>query len=489
MATSELEILVKIRNEAEKGIKQLQDQVSGVGKEFLNTKSAIEMAAGALAGFAGYKMLGSFISATREANLQMAQARFFANKLGTEAARNLMPSIVAVGKEMQKLYGISDELASKAYAKMIAKFGEGGKTLTGLHTLLKLHKLGLWDIDSSTTMLMGSTDDMTRALMFLARTLGVEVNPEMDDLWEILDRIRQRQEEINFSELGVQIDRFKEIMGDIKEKAGTPFLEMVNWILGGINQLIERFPILADVIAGAMMIIATSFAGLALGTVLKGILRFFEGILAAAGPWGMAMIFAIGGVIWAFSLLKKSMEKEGYAPTLEGLKKYLVDTFVGIGITLGETWVKVKDFFKETWEGMVIIAKEIWEGLKTWFHENIVSWFEEKLKWIEEQVNRIRSFASEVISTRGVSTMIGGMIGGMVGRVLGTKQMGGYISETGPYLLHRGEYVVPSHLVRAGMGIGGITINIYGNTFMSDEDAAVKIGDMIIKVLQRNIRF
>ena len=35
---------------------------------------------------------------------------------------------------------------------------------------------------------------------------------------------------------------------------------------------------------------------------------------------------------------------------------------------------------------------------------------------------------------------------------------GGPVSETGPAIVHKGEYVIP-----AGGGVGGITINIMGN--------------------------
>ena len=300
MATSELEILVKIRNDAERGIKELQGQVSGVGKEFLNTKSAIEMAGAALAGFAGYKMIGSFISATREANKQMAMAEYYARVYAERTGKDLMPQIIETGKQMQKLGGISDELGSVAYARLIAKFGEGERTLKTLIGLMKIGKLTQWDLDTSTTMLMQSTDDMGRALMFMARTLLIDVNPEMDDWKEILEKIIAASEKMDLSKLGIQIDIFKEKFSDIKEKTGIPFLEAVNWILGGATALIDRFPILADIIGGAMATIALVLGGAGLIFAGQKLLGILTAIYAMIGPWGMAIGAVLGGLAMGF---------------------------------------------------------------------------------------------------------------------------------------------------------------------------------------------
>jgi len=55
-----------------------------------------------------------------------------------------------------------------------------------------------------------------------------------------------------------------------------------------------------------------------------------------------------------------------------------------------------------------------------------------------------------------------------------------YVPRTGLYLLHRGEAVVPAS--RGGMG--GLVINITGNTFLGEREAAERIGEMIISSLK-----
>jgi len=60
-----------------------------------------------------------------------------------------------------------------------------------------------------------------------------------------------------------------------------------------------------------------------------------------------------------------------------------------------------------------------------------------------------------------------------------------YVPQTGPYLLHKGETVLPRWEARKARGI---TVNIYGGYYL-DREAAEKIGDTIIDKLRYNIKF
>lgn len=62
---------------------------------------------------------------------------------------------------------------------------------------------------------------------------------------------------------------------------------------------------------------------------------------------------------------------------------------------------------------------------------------------------------------------------GIGGGVLETRQFGGYIPATGPYLLHRGEYVIP-----AVQGIGNassLTINLRGDVYLDGQ----RVGEVV----------
>jgi phage-related minor tail protein len=81
-------------------------------------------------------------------------------------------------------------------------------------------------------------------------------------------------------------------------------------------------------------------------------------------------------------------------------------------------------------------------------------------------------------------------IGGFVSNVIGMHAEGGIfnqptlgiIGEAGP------EAVIPLSRGLSGAGIGGLTLNISGNSFVGREGIAEKIGNDIMKVLKRNIQ-
>ncbi|MBT9146152.1 MAG: hypothetical protein DDT42_02034 [candidate division WS2 bacterium] len=107
--------------------------------------------------------------------------------------------------------------------------------------------------------------------------------------------------------------------------------------------------------------------------------------------------------------------------------------------------------------------RTIREGL-----EGIVSAARRAIEWVGRQ---------KEAAARGVGRFIGGILPG--------RQMGGLITQTAPYLLHKGEYVQPTHRARAG----AISITITGNTFFGEKQAVEELGNMILRSLKGQIRF
>jgi hypothetical protein len=93
--------------------------------------------------------------------------------------------------------------------------------------------------------------------------------------------------------------------------------------------------------------------------------------------------------------------------------------------------------------------------------------------------SRLAQAAREAASARYLSTLPNA-------NVIGSRQTGGYIPETGAYMLHQGEYVVPKEAVSPLSG-SSYVVNIMGGTYLS-ESVAEKIGNMIISRLKQNIR-
>ncbi|MBU2249695.1 MAG: hypothetical protein KKD77_23310, partial [Gammaproteobacteria bacterium] len=77
----------------------------------------------------------------------------------------------------------------------------------------------------------------------------------------------------------------------------------------------------------------------------------------------------------------------------------------------------------------------------------------------------------------------GGSSGSSSPDVLDSKATGGYIPQTGPYLLHQGETVIP-----ANESMGNVQVNFTQPVFFDREDTMNKFVDMISKGIDRKQR-
>jgi len=127
-------------------------------------------------------------------------------------------------------------------------------------------------------------------------------------------------------------------------------------------------------------------------------------------------------------------------------------------------------------EKMTAINAEI-EKTKT-FKEKLAEKTNALLEWIKDQKTKYQEYVNSInsiLSQLKMPTFSGGLYGSYA---TGTS----YVPETGPYLLHKGEAVIPS-----GKNSAGITVNILGGTYLS-EDVAEEIGNKIIDKLKFQYR-
>lgn len=115
----------------------------------------------------------------------------------------------------------------------------------------------------------------------------------------------------------------------------------------------------------------------------------------------------------------------------------------------------------------------------------VVNVLSEVILFVERAINAIKRFTK---ATVGIASSVGGKIGAGISAVrnvlpfanggIVTKPTVGLVGEAGP------EAIIP--LNRLG-GIGGVTVNISGGMFLS-EDAAEQMGDLLIDKLKTNLR-
>lgn len=134
-----------------------------------------------------------------------------------------------------------------------------------------------------------------------------------------------------------------------------------------------------------------------------------------------------------------------------------------------------------------------WDKLKAWFESFWPGW----VKSFKDSVDAVVSFLQPVINMintvssgiAGVASKVGGAIGGAFTAVAGARASGGPVSGGSAYLVgEKGpELFTPGSggFITPNGGGGGLTINMsVTGTFMS-EDAAEKMGDLIVRRLQR----
>ena len=509
-------------NNTKTALNEVKGDVEEMSKGFSGLENVVQGALGALSAYAGTKGLMGMVNASVEANRMLVRSRFYLKGMGGDVESNIS-TLRKWGSEIQRDIGINDEFAVLVASRLAPRFKDLNKIQAYATTLLKGHRIGVLDAESASIMLMRAAEGNSRAMLWLAYNLGITVF-EFESMDSIMAKIQSRLEGLTEQLLpfDMAMARLKESFSDFLEEAGTPVANAFATLLNAILDLMKRFPLLGKIIKGVMVVISGALAGLGFGLALQTILKFIGVTTTALVPWGLVVgaiifgvifyldklrnvseetaekmklaMFILGGIMMTVFLFIQSaffipfmlaldvlliatqMKIEGYELSWEGFKQFWEDTWMGIYLWLVEIWAKIKKWIDDTkkawdeyWTGIWLMIEEIWN--------KISGFIGEKVGWINSQVQNLIDWARRAKEAiLNIPSQIGGFVGGLL-----SFQKGGYIPETGPYFLHRGEYVVP-----ASKG-GGISLTITGNTFL-DEESAVRMGDLIIKVLQRQVR-
>lgn len=494
-----IEFLIKARNEAESALKQVKSQVDDISHSMSGMNNVLEGAMGALAAYAGTKGLMGLVGAYEEANRMLVKSQFFLKGMGGDTQKNLA-ILKQWGAEVQRNIGINDEFAVLVASRLAPRIKDLNKIQEYALTLLKGHRIGVLDAESASIMLMRAAEGNTRAMTWLAFQLGITVH-EFESMDSVMAKVKQRLD--GLTDLLSPFDRawvrLKETMGDLREEAGLPLVNVFGAILDFIFRMMKQFPIFGETVKFAITTISGALAGLGIGILTSKILAALGITGIAFAPWAAVITGAIFTVIYAVGKLAPIFE-ENKKIILLVLSAILMGFFVlaiaigspiaiivaaialiaFAGLTIYTHWKDIEELLIILWKNLKEKALNIWTDIKTNF-ETVIN---DIVKFFQPLINTIQSIISLAERAWSAITRLPGMVGTAVSRILPTRQFGGYIPETGMYMLHRGEMVNPA---RQG-GAGAITINLYGNTFMGDEEGAVKIGDMIIRALQRQLR-
>jgi len=223
-----------------------------------------------------------------------------------------------------------------------------------------------------------------------------------------------------------------------------PFLlALMEWFMnlpGPVKKAIGIFVILG-LMFGTIIMILGQFA-LGIGSLILMFGTSFGVIIGIVGNFILVfagIIFVVKGV---YNVVKGKMEGIGQIIIGVGLILLL---FIGwwalIPIAVGAAVYLVLKYWKSAQDGLKIVFAAIGDWIKKWLWEKPKEWIGNLWNYIKDIFGKIKSMLSGSVFGKAFK---------MVGGILGSFETGGIIPQTGPYLLHQGETVVP-----AGQPTGG----------------------------------
>lgn len=479
---AQLQIVVDAVDNASKQLKTISGETENLEKKTSGLSSALQTAGAAISAYAGVKGLMSLINESEESSKQLAQARFYMGKFG-EDTDGTFKKLVDFGKQMQSTIGASDEYSTMVAAKLLPRVKDLNKSKEYAAILLRGERLGVLNANDAANMMMRATEGNERAMRMLLEQYGLSV-PKfagMSTMMEELSR-KLKEGEKELTPYGQALAILGERFAEFKEKAGTPLANILATIFGWVNNLLDRFPILGNIISIAMVTITSLLALAGIQILVNFITPLMTGIkalgLAFLPLLANPMVWAIGLMIAAIILwIVKWEEIKGGLMVVWDAIKYTWNATVDY---LSDKMLAGYDYMKTLWDGFGTWWKDLWQGI-----QNVIS---SAVDWINKKIQALMSPLSSIASgLKAVGSSVGSKVNSAISAVSnyvsGARANGGPVSGGSTYLVgERGpELFTPMSsgniIPNGGMG-GSVVINMSG-TFL-DRNVAVQIGDEII---------
>ena len=488
MATTQLDVVLKARDEASGKLNDVKQSATGLNKTFLALGGVVAgaMAVGKIVEF-GKKSVEAFIDAER-ASRQLEYAVVQISK-GTKEQANAISDLTDV---LQKKAGIDGD-ALKIGAAQLSTFGLQSKSVVDLTKSLA-------DLTVNQKGVNATADDFTQSANTIAKALrgqfGVleksgirftEAQQAMIMYGNEAEKVAALQEGLNQNlkettdTIGSSAEgamaRLRAAYGEIQEATGSlivPALAAIATAFVPIVQGIESF------VAGLRGI----------GESGNAFTEFFAQLEAQTG---LVTLFkdAWDNLVFVFTeRLKPAIDEfllaiQPYKPFLEALVQVFGTMLV----------IAIGAFIMILGSLAIALTELLTIGLKvsTWLHENLTAYFHEVqggielvVEWVEKLISALKKL-NLVEGAKNVGKAVAGAISGK--KAHGGAVFAGstyQVGENGP------ETFTPSmsgSIIPNGGGQSGMTliVNMNGGTYLS-EGVAQDIGDMILHGLKRKAR-
>lgn len=446
-ATSKLEILVQLRDEANASLRRLTDDLSDLGGNFNFAENAAGGLIGALQALGAGAVIGSSIKAFADAEAQTMRFETLLKTLppGLQAYRE---EILKVADDAMVRFGFSNEDAALSIVQLMQVTRDAPLSFQAFQAAMDLARYKNIGLADATLSIVQAFQGNTRTL----KALGVAVDEHASKA-QVLAAIQgvvngqaQAYSEITAGNIAV----LKELGGQAQQALGGQFGPAISeltgqlrtWIIaqGGVNAILEQHKGIVFAVAVALATLA--IAGFAVATAAA---------LSMIGPLGL--IAAGIAAVSAVALLLYTAWKL-YWPDIAAI-------FV-------KAWEVIRDTFNAIWGSIVGAINSGVASIKSAI-DSVVSAYNRVKSSISSGVSKISSGVTSAI--KAVTPFADGGI--VTGPTLGL------VGEAGP------EAIIPLSQL-GSIGGRGITINLQGD-FYTDEETAERFGGAIVRVLKNQL--
>lgn len=486
MATDQtVKVILKGEDNTKAAFSSAGKSADGLNKG-LSTLSKTLLGATAAVGGMAVAFGVSAVKSAMEAESATAQLNAVLKSTGN-AAGFTAKEILDYSASLQKMTTFNDEAITGAQNLLLTFTNIKGPIFKeATATILDMSQALGQDLKSSAIQLGKALNDPIQGITALSR-VGVSFTDKQKDLIQSLVDSGKTMEaqKIILKELNVEfggsaaaaagtfagkIEQLKNAFDDFKETIGvtiitalTPLITMLLDFGGTVDMLKEKilgWLSLLDEQTGIVTHLKDVWAALTF-EFTENLLPVFEEFWSKHGPLmvelgkSLAIVFGVTLLI-AFKLL--------------------VDIIAGLAIVMSRVLAigtALLDVAFSTWTVAIDAFSAAWNGAKR------------AIEAVANAIQRVIDLAKSA----------GSKVSGVLG-IDGARASGGPVSAGGTYLV--GENgpelfrpsssgsIIPNRAL-GGAGVGGITINISGNTLL-DSTAGEKIGEQIMRVLKNNLR-
>lgn len=469
-ASTELNIWVRLKDDASKQISGITGKIESMQPTFQKMAAGGAVAFGAISAVA-IKATADFAEAERSQR-QLEHAMIDVSKGTMEQVQ----AVSSLTDALQKKAGIDGD-ALKLGAAQLSTFGLQSQSVVDLTKSLA-------DLTVNQNGVSASGDNYVQSANMIAKALNgqfgalektgirfTEAQQQMILYGTEAEKVKAIQEGLN-QNLRETTDtvadsveagwgRLTQALGEINEALGGALAPALTKAMDALTPLITKFGEFAEAHPNVVLAIFAIAAGAAtLVTVLGAI-----GIAASAVAAGVA---AIGGAAVA------------------GAAIAAITALIALGITLYQQWEGLAWMASTAWTAIKEAAIGAWEAIKSGSIDPMIAGFEKLMGILKAVASKVAELASNSLVGKIVGA--GLSVGKSVAAVF-KRAYGGPVSPGTPYMVgERGpETFVPSMagtIVPNGGGAAVMNITITGNTFVGPRDFTRQVADELMDILR-----